>query len=143
VRRTLIHTHAAGSRGIALIELDEKDLRGLGLSLGHTKHLMARIQSASEQAVDEAQRACKQLVEMGFLNERENLRLLASCNNNVWEAVELASCDSNMWERLMSGQEVVEQPELRRSLEVRAILVHRTPGRTRACAAACKSLSRP
>jgi ubiquitin len=74
---------------------------------------MARIQSASVQAADEARRACKQLVEMGFLNERENLRLLATCNNNVWEAVELASCNSNMWERLMSGQEAVEQPELR------------------------------
>jgi ubiquitin len=100
--------------------LNEKDLRELGLSLGHTKNLMARIQSASvlgislapsvasaEQAADEARRACKQLVEMGFLNERENLRLLATCNNNVWEAVERASCSSNVWEQLMSGQEAV------------------------------------
>jgi ubiquitin C len=77
---------------------------------------MARIQSACAElpaAADEARRACKQLVEMGFLNERENVRLLATCNNNVWEAVERATSNSNVWERLMSGREAVEQPELR------------------------------
>ena len=62
--------------------------------------MMARIQS-------------KQLVEMGFLNERENLRVLATCNNNMWEAVQLAANNINVWEQLMSGQEAVELLERR------------------------------
>ena len=40
-----------------------------------------------EQATGEARQACENLVAMGFEDERENLRVLAACNNNLLQAV--------------------------------------------------------